>query len=144
EDVQTAIDSFTIGLNNYIQKKMPGVYDRKVKIATLLECLINGEVFTDPNVEAFKKAEEKRIDTEKRKEIAEQFFEPKFEHYFSSLSDEQVIALIPLSWKTDNAAWEHAIQKNNKLLQLSYAKDFAKEHFQKNIWPNVLEELLIE
>lgn len=144
-DMQTSIDNFTVGLNNFIQKpSSSGIYGRKVKIATLIECLKNGEVFTDPNVEALKEAEAKRILTEKRKEMAAQYFEPKFEHYFSSLSDDQAVALIPATWKQSNTAWEHAIQKNNKLLQLSYAKDFAKEHFEKNIWPEVLKTLLTE
>lgn len=144
EDVQTSIHNFTIGLNNYIQKPSSGIYDRKVKIATLLESLKNGEVFIDPQVEALKEAQAKKIAAEQRKEMAAQYFEPKFEYYFASLSDEQAVAFVPAVWKNSNAAWEHAVKTNNVLVQKSYAKDFAKEHFEKNIWPDVLKTLLAE
>ena len=144
EDVQTSIHNFTIGLNNYTQKQSPGIYHRKVKIATLLESLKNGEVFIDPQVEALKEAQAKKIAAELRAEMASQYFEPKFEYYFASLSDEQAVAFVPAVWKNSNAAWEHAVKTNNVLVQKSYAKDFAKEHFEKNIWPGVLEKLLIE
>ncbi|PIZ03664.1 MAG: hypothetical protein COY58_08120 [Gammaproteobacteria bacterium CG_4_10_14_0_8_um_filter_38_16] len=142
EDVQTSIHNFTIGLNNYTQKQSPGIYHRKVKIATLLESLKNGEVFIDPQVEALKEAQAKKIAAERRAEMAAQYFEPKFEYYFASLSDEQAVAFVPAVWKNSNAAWEHAVKTNNVLVQKSYAKDFAKEHFEKNIWPEVLKTLL--
>ncbi len=141
-DVQTSINNFTLGLNNFIQKPTSGIYDRKIKIATLLECLRNGETFIDPQVEAAKEAESKRTASEKRKEIQVRYFESKFEHYFTHLSDEQMIALIPMTWKNSNAAWEHAVRTNNAIVQKSYAKDFVKEYFEKNIWPEVLEKLL--
>lgn len=144
EDVQTSIHNFTIGLNNYIQKPSSGIYDRKVKIATLLESLKNGEVFIDPQVEALQEAQAKKIAVERRAETAAQYFEPKFEYYFASLSDEQAIALVPTVWKNSNTVWEHAVKTNNVLVQKSYTKDFAKEHFEKNIWPGVLEKLLTE
>lgn len=144
DDVQTSIQNFTLGLNNYIQKPSSGIYDRKVKIATLLESLKNGEVFIDPQVEALKEAQAKKIAAEQRKEMAAQYFEPKFEYYFASLSDEQAVAFVPVTWKNSNAAWEHAVKTNNVLVQKSYAKDFAKEHFEKNIWPDVLKTLLTE
>lgn len=142
EDVQTSIHNFTLGLNNYIQKPSSGIYDRKVKIATLLESLKNGEMFIDPQVEALKEAQAKKIAAERRAEMAAQYFEPKFEYYFSSLSEEQAIALTPAIWKNANTTWEHAVKTNNKQLQLSYARDFAKQHFEKNIWPDVLKDLL--
>src|SRR3990167_9103036 len=142
EDVQTSIHNFTIGLNNYIQKPSSGIYDRKVKIATLLESLKNGEVFIDPQVEALKEAQAKKIAAELRAEMAAQYFEPKFEYYFASLSDEQAIALIPTAWKNSNTAWEHAVKTNNVIVQKSYAKDFAKEYFEKNIWQDILKDLL--
>src|SRR3990167_2834918 len=142
EDVQTSIHNFTLGLNNYIQKPSPGIYDRKVKIASLLESLKNGEMFVDPKVEELREAEAKKLAAERRKEMAAQYFEPKFEYYFASLSDEQAIALIPTAWKNSNTAWEHAVKTNNVIVQKSYAKDFAKEYFEKNIWQDILKDLL--
>src|SRR3989338_1566437 len=141
EDVQTSIHNFTIGLNNHIQKPSPGIYNRKVKVASLLESLKNGEMFVDPKVEAAKEAAAKKIAIEQRKEMAVQYFEPKFEYYFASLSDEQAIALVPADWKNSSTAWEHAVKINNAIVQRSYAKDFAREHFEKNIWPGILETL---
>lgn len=142
EDVQISIYNFTMGLNNYIQKPSSGIYDRKVKIATLLESLKNGELFIDPQVEAAKEAEEKRIIAEQRKKMAFDFFEPKFEYFFKSLSDDQAIALIPETWRRSNKAWEHAVKTSNIIVQKSYAKDFAKEYFKNKIWPDILDTLL--
>ena len=143
-DVQTSIENFTIGLNNFISKPTPGIYNRKVKIATLLECLKNGEKFVDPNVEAIKETMAQKALSEMKLKMAEQYYEPKFEFYFSSLSNEQAAALIPSSWKNSNSAWEHAVKTNNTIVQRSFTKDFAKNHFKKNIWPEVLEKLLIK
>lgn len=141
-DVQSSINNFTESLNNYIKKPSGGVHARKTKIATLLEHLKNGEMFVDPCVEAAREAEAKKITTEQRKETAARYFESKFENYFASLTEEQAISLIPDAWKNGNATWDHIVKTDNKQLQLSYAKERAKIHFEKNIWPDVLERLL--
>lgn len=141
-DVQSSINNFTESLNNYIKKPSGGAHARKTKIATLLEHLKNGEMFVDPCVEAAREAEAKKITTEQRKETAARYFESKFENYFASLTEEQAISLIPDAWKNGNATWDHIVKTDNKQLQLSYAKERAKIHFEKNIWPHVLEKLL--
>lgn len=141
-DVQQSIFNFTEGLNNFLKKPTPGIYDRKVKIVTLIEALKNGEIFIDPKMEAAREAEEKRVRAEKRKEAAKQYFEPKVKQYVESLSDEQLLSFIPEKWKKNDLRWADAVKKNDMIMQKTYAIDFAKEHFQKNIWPDILEVLL--
>ena len=129
--VQESINQFAFGLtaNQARYKSM------KSPVGVLVKSLCEGA----PWVEAGYISPQEKMKIEKNKEIIklleEQWKEPKFLNWFTSLDENKKEELVPQGVK---ASTSYMISKN--VIQ----KDHARYHFERQIWPGILNDLKAE
>jgi len=133
-DVQVSINNFTYTLEN---NPKSSVLNRRVKVASLLETLKNGEIYLDPMLLSDnEKIKKEKIVCEKQK-IRERYFEKEFEKYFKDLSLEKKQSMIRSSFIAVKAK-----EDNDEVLLMNLSKEGAREIFKSKVWPELENKLL--
>jgi len=142
EEVQKSIDHFVYSLEHCGTSPF---HNRKVKIATLLETLKNGEVFKEFRYVSPEEEKRHRLNKEieqKKKEIEENVFEEKFRAYFAGLSQTEIEDIVPDEIKKTDNLWQFCVRENKPESKVHIEKEWARKFYRKFKWPHVVNKLL--
>ena len=137
-DVQESVDNFCTMIRG--NPKSPSL-NRKIKVASLLEPLLLGQKFVDPDTFGEEAKRELERDTEIESEV-ELKRDQKETEYLEGLTDDRLLDLVPDSAKSSNLLLSKAIDDNNTGIVRGMAYTYANTHFQNNVWPKMKEEMI--
>jgi hypothetical protein len=140
-NIQKSIDHFTYGLENFPDS---GLYKRKVRVATLLETLKNGEVFNEPRYiseELIAQNELGKKLSYRRKQIEKDCFENHFNEFQKVLTLDEIETLVPNHIKENDVMWEYTIKNNKEDVRRALALEWVREYFRNMKWPAILDKL---
>ena len=133
DEVQESINNFVMALSESPNNPL---FQRKVKIAVLLDVLYEGEVFN------WKSTNESLSDLEKEKYNAAKrkiHFETKFNEYKSKLTEDQILATVPDVFKKTNHLWAFAESSNDTAMLLNLAEEHVVQHFRRDHYEGMEE-----